>query len=158
MKNIVFRTILLKGEAGTSIDSIEKIETVGGVMQMRIHFSDGTSTDFPVNDVPDTNLINQLIAAQTNDLKTVIRETILTSGWSNNAPYSYTINALGVLSSDNFEVVGYDPTDSADTNNAIKEALGNITYGITSTDTITLIAYNNKPSVDIPIVLRKVVG
>ena len=158
MNNILFRTLMLKGEAGATITSIEKLETSGGVMQMRIHLSDNTFVDFPVNDVPDEDLINQLIAAQTNDLKTVIRETLLSSGWSSSAPYSYTMNAAGVLPSDNFEIVGYDPTDSADTNNAIKEALGYITYGTTSADTITLIAYNNKPLVDIPIVLRKVVG
>lgn len=158
MKDILFKTVMLKGEAGATITSIEKISAEGGVMQMRIHLSDNTSVDFPVNDVPDTELINQLIDAAIAPLETIIRNTLSVASWSDNSPYTYNITVSGVTDQDNFEIVGFDPTDSADTNNAIKEALGYITYGTTSTNTITLIAFSNKPAVDIPIVLRKVVG
>ena len=172
-KDILFKTIMLKGEAGGTITSIEKISAEGGVMQMRIYLSDGSEVDFPVNDVPDTEAINQLIDAAittynndvvqgisdtVEDLTTIVRSTLLAGGWSISAPYSYTLTVSGVTAQDNYEVVGFDPTGTAADDKAIKEALGFITYGTTGAGTITFIAVEDKPLVDIPIVLRKVVG
>ena len=165
MSDIAFKTIMLKGEKGDSIESIEKISAEGGVMKMRVHVSNGTTYDFDVNDVPDTEAIEQMIAARVDplestveDLTTIERDTLLASGWSSVAPYSYTISVSDVTIQDDYEIVGFDPTGSAADDSAIKEALGFITYGTTGAGTITFYAVDNKPSVDIPIVLRKVVG
>lgn len=165
MKDIVFRTVMLKGEKGATIESIEKISAEGGVMQMRINLSDGTSQVFPVNDVPDTELINDLIeaavsgmASTVDDLATTIRATLLASEWSDSSPYTLTISESGVTIQDNYEIVGFDPSGTAEENYNIKEALGFITYGYTGAGTITFYAVENKPTVDIPIILRKVVG
>lgn len=42
MKDIVFKTIMLKGEAGSSISSVEKTGSVGNVDIYTIHFNDDT--------------------------------------------------------------------------------------------------------------------
>lgn len=165
MKDIVFKTIMLKGESGGTIESIEKISAEGGVMQMRMHLSDGSDIDFPVNDVPDTDLINNLIElgiadleASVDGLTTIIKETLSASGWSGSAPYTYTLSVEGATVYDDYEILGFTPTNSPETNKLIKEALAFITYGVTSANTITFYAVEDKPTINIPIVLRKVVG
>ena len=164
MKDVLFRTLMLKGQAGGTIKSIEKIDAEGGVMQMRMTLSDGETIDFPVNDVPDENLINNLIEialapveSTLEDLTDVIETTLSAGNWTSSAPYTYTLSAEGVTAADNYEIVGFTPTASADTNKYIKEALGFITYGETSANTITFYAVEDKPLYNIPIVLRKVV-
>lgn len=154
MKDIVFKTIMLKGERGGTITSIEKLEAEGGVMLMRMTLSDGTVIDFPVNDVPDTDLINNLIS----EALKLVKATVSSSGWSSSAPYTYTLEVDGITAQDDYEIIGFEPTGTASTNKAIKDALAYITYGTTGTNTITLVAVDEKPTVDIPIVLRKVVS
>lgn len=154
MKDIFFKTVMLKGEAGGTITSIEKISAEGGVMQMRMTLSDGQVIDFPVNDVPDTDLIESVI----KEALALIEDTLLANGWSSSAPYTYNLTVEGVTDQDDYEILGFTPTEDPDDNNSIKEALSYITYGVTSADTITFYAVENKPTIDIPIILRKVVS
>jgi len=154
MKDIVFKTVMLKGESGGTIESIEKISAEGGVMQMRMTLSDGRVIDFPVTDVPDTDLIESVI----KEALALVKETLLVNGWSSSAPYTYNLTVEGVTDQDDYEILGFTPTEDPDDNNSIKEALSYITYGVTSADTITFYAVENKPTIDIPIILRKVVS
>lgn len=62
-KNLFFKTLMLKGEAGGTITSIEKIGAQGGVYIFRIHLSDGSHEDFEVDETVDADIVNQLIAA-----------------------------------------------------------------------------------------------
>lgn len=64
-KNIFFKTLMLKGEAGGTITSIEKIGVSGGAYVFRIHLSDGSSEDFEVNETVDTDIVESLITAAT---------------------------------------------------------------------------------------------
>ena len=48
MSNVIFKTILLKGEDGNDIGSIEKTATVGLVDTYTITLTDGTTTTFEV--------------------------------------------------------------------------------------------------------------
>lgn len=154
MKDIVFKTVMLKGESGGTIESIEKISAEGGVMQMRMTLSDGRVIDFPVTDVPDTDLIESVI----KEALALVKETLLVNGWSSSAPYTYNLTVEGVTDQDDYEILGFTPTEDPDDNNLIKEALNYITYGVTSENTITFYAVENKPTIDIPIILRKVVS
>lgn len=61
--NIFFKTLMLKGEAGGTITSIEKIGVSGGAYVFRIHLSDGSHEDFEVDEVIDNEVVNSLIAA-----------------------------------------------------------------------------------------------
>lgn len=165
MKNILFKTLMLKGEAGATITSIEKISASEGVMQMRINLSDGSSVDFPVNDVIDTEAVNQLIEIgirniedTVDDLTHIVKETVYADSWTGAGPYQNVIAVTtGVSPLMDFEILGFTPTGDAETDESIKSALGLITYGNTGNNMITLIATKTKPTVNIPIVLRQVV-
>lgn len=65
MKNLFIKTLMLKGEAGGTITKIEKIGVEGGSYVFRIHLSDGSTEDFEVDEVIDTEIVEQLIAAAT---------------------------------------------------------------------------------------------
>ena len=165
MKNVTLRTIMLKGEAGNSIESIEKIGAEGGVMQMRITFTDGTTHDFPVNDVPDENLIHNIVAEDTQDIRDELEEmttlksiTLLASNWTGAAPYNYQVAISGIEEGDNYEIIGFEPTNNDNLNASIRESLGYITYGLCSDGEMLFVAVETKPFVDLPIILRKVVG
>jgi hypothetical protein len=155
---------MLKGEAGGTITSIEKISAEGGVMQMRIHLSDGDSIDFPVNDVPDTDLINNLIETALQPIEARIDEittpplnvTLAAANWTGAAPYIQTVIVEGVQDGDTYEIIGFTPSLDDTINAAVKESLGFITYGLTDNNSMLFVAVNDKPEVDIPIVLRRV--
>lgn len=165
MKNLLLKTLMLKGESGNSIERIDKISAEGGVMQMRITLTDGSTVDFPVNDVPDTDLINQLIEIGIQDIEDavdglthIVKETVYADLWTGAGPYQNVIAVTtGVSASMDFEIIGFTPTGDAETDESIKSALGLITYGNTGNNTITLIATKTKPTVNIPIVLRQIV-
>lgn len=86
--------------------------------------------------------------------------TIPVSGWTYDTTNNYfynEVNVTGVTASDNFEVVGFTPSNSADDNYMYKLILGAIVYGITSAGKIKFIAYiDSAPTTDVPIVIRKV--
>ena len=162
MKNLTFRTIMLKGAPGNSIKQIDKISASGGVMQMRITLTDDTTVDFPVNDVPDENLIHNIVALDTQDIRaelaevtTLISITLLANNWND---YEYTAAITGVTADDNYEIIGFTPTNDIDLDMQIKEQLGYIVYGVCGAGEITFIAGDDVPDVDLPIILRKVVG
>ena len=48
MKDIVFKTVMLKGESGSSVVSVEKTETSGFTDTYTMTFNDGTSVEFTV--------------------------------------------------------------------------------------------------------------
>ena len=86
--------------------------------------------------------------------------TIPESGWTEDTTNGYwynEVNVTGVTASDNFEVVGFTPSNSADDNYMYKLILGAIVYGITSAGKIKFIAFiDSAPPTDVPIVIRKV--
>lgn len=163
MRDVTFKTLMLKGEAGGTITSIEKISAEGGVMQMRIHLSDGDTIDFPVNDVPDTDLINNLIEIalqpiedHIDEITTPLTVTLAAANWTGEAPYIQTVIVEGVQDGDTYEIIGFTPTLDDTNNAAVKESLGFITYGLTDTNSMLFVAVEDKPEVDIPLVLRRV--
>ena len=92
----------------------------------------------------------------TNPVQPVFYVTVLATGWSGT---SNAVTVQGITSSDNIEIIGFDPTGLSDTQAAtVYEALSLITYGSSSTDTITFYALNGSvPDVNIPLILRKLV-
>lgn len=92
----------------------------------------------------------------TNPVQPVFYATVTSSGWSNE---ENAVTVQGITSTDNVEIVGFNPTGLTPSVAAdVKDALGLITYGDTSTDTITFYALSGTvPTVDIPIILRKLV-
>ena len=82
--------------------------------------------------------------------------TLEAESWSGSAPYTYAYTKSGVNSNDSFEIIGFTPTNDDSDNETIRECLAYITYGTTSSNTITFVACTDVPTVDLPIVLRKV--
>lgn len=92
----------------------------------------------------------------TNPVQPVFYATVTASGWSGT---SNAVTVSGITSSDNIEIVGFNPTGLSSTQAAaVWEALSLITYGSTSTNKITFYALNGTvPDVNIPLILRKLV-
>lgn len=86
----------------------------------------------------------------------VFYATALANNWSGT---SNQVTVSGITSSDNIEIVGFNPAGLSSSQAAdVYEALSYITYGATSTNTITFYALNGTvPNVDIPLILRKLV-
>ena len=91
-----------------------------------------------------------------SQVQPVFYATVAASGWSGT---SNQVTVQGITSSDNIEIVGFNPTGLSSSAAAdVYEALSYITYGTTSTNKITFYALNGTvPNVDIPIILRKLV-
>ena len=92
----------------------------------------------------------------TTPAQPVFYATVAANGWSGT---SNAVTVQGITASDNVEIVGFNPTGLTPSVAAdVKDALGLITYGDTSANTITFYALSGTvPSVDIPIILRKLV-
>lgn len=87
----------------------------------------------------------------------VISITIPANMWFPNIDYWYTkVDVSGVTSSDNYEIVGFTPSSTMANNAIIKEQLGYITCGETTTDSIKFVAVKQAPTIDLPIVIRRV--
>lgn len=88
-----------------------------------------------------------------------ISVTISASGWTEDTTNNYWYNDVtvsGVTASDNYEIVGFTPSSTFSDNDNIKNQLGCVTYGVTSTDNIRFIASWQCPIINISIILRKV--
>lgn len=86
------------------------------------------------------------------ELTTLTPITLLANTWSAGV---YTATVAGVTTSDNYEIIGFTPTNDIDDDTAIKEQIGYILYGVCGSGTITFYA-SDEPDVDLPILLRKV--
>lgn len=106
MKDIVFKTIMLKGEAGSSVSSIEKISSELNVDTYRITFSDGTSQEFTVTNGTSIESIEKTATSGLQDTYTIT----LTDG------STYTFQVMNGEDAALYEVptnsvVGWDSSD-----------------------------------------------
>ena len=140
--DIIFKTIMLKGEAGSSIASIEKTSTVGLVDTYTITLTDGTiggtfevkngtlsSFDDELSDVSENAVQNKVIKSAIDDLDSrvdaledVSIDTELDSTSTNAVQNKAIKNAIDGLTA---EDIAFDNTDtglaSTDVQNAIKD-------------------------------------
>lgn len=96
------------------------------------------------------------ITAINNNLSAIKSITIPSSSWSGSVPYTNTVTVNGIAASQNWEIVGFTPTGNTASDKAIRKALGFIAYGTTATNKITFTCLEDKPTVNLPIVIRKV--
>lgn len=108
------------------------------------------------NKLIDLNALSTFKTYMEELIPSVFYVTVPANGWSNEAN---AVTVQGITATDNVEIVGFNPTGmSTSAAAAAKDALGLITYGDTSANTITFYAVSGTvPSVDIPIILRKLV-
>jgi len=83
--------------------------------------------------------------------------TFSSSGWTGEAPYEQTVALDGVLSTD-VPIVDIDMSkaDTTDSGNALAEAWNCIGRVTASDGAVTAFCYNEKPTVDITVVLKVV--
>lgn len=125
-------------------DSIQALQDLTGTHTTRLTTL-GTSID---NNATNITKINTALTTKSI--------TIPSSAWSGSAPYTNTVTKNGIKASDNWEIVGFTPTGNTASDIAIKEALGFIAYGTTEENKITFTCLEDKPTVNLPIVIRKV--
>ena len=100
------------------------------------------------------SIANNVISTTAGGGQDIYNVTIPASGWSGT---SNAVTLQGVNAGDDIEILGINVTGMTGTQiqNA-RTALELITYGTTSTNTVTFYALGNVPSVDIPITMRRV--
>lgn len=83
--------------------------------------------------------------------------TFLSNGWSATAPYSQTVSVQGILVTD-VPIVDVDLSgvETSDTGIALKEAWNFIDRVTAENGTVTAYCYEEKPTVNVPIVLKVV--
>ena len=109
MKNILYRAILLKGDAGTYITSIEKTGSVGNVDTYTIHFSDGT----PDYSFEVTNGYSIISIEKTSTLGNIDTYTVTLD---NGETYTFDVHNANVADS----MTAQDETTVAPSINAVK--------------------------------------
>lgn len=103
----------------------------------------------------NVTISNNVISAQTTvGGQSIYNATITAAGWSGT---SNAVTVNGIVAGDDVEIVGINPNGLTDSQKiAAKNALYLITYGVTSTNTITFYALDGLPNVDIPVTIRKI--
>ena len=109
MKDIVFKTIMLKGEAGSSISSVEKTGSVGNVDTYTIHFNDDTP-DFTFE---VTNGYSIISIEKTSTLGNIDTYTVTLD---NGETYTFTVTNANVVNS----MTAADETTTAPSIAAVK--------------------------------------
>lgn len=119
MKDVFFKTIMLKGESGAHVSSFVKTSTVGNVDTYTITYDDGTTEEFTVTNGNGIYSIDKTSSSGLIDTYTITYENGDTSTFeitngANGAP-GYEIPAGSIIYYDNNDVPqGYEPSFNPD--------------------------------------------
>lgn len=161
---------------GNGIQKIEKTATNGTVDTYTITYQNGTATTYTVNNGlgiqsiaktgssggVDTYTItygNNQTSTFTvqNAVTATLYGTFSASGWSSSAPYTQTISVSGLSAADNpIADVNMSGVTTSDAANALLEAWASVGYLETGNGTVKAYCYSNKPTVNIPVILKVV--
>lgn len=94
------------------------------------------------------------IALNTKAETASYKTTLLASGWSGSAPYTQTVNVSGILATDEPFIDVY--LEGVSDGTAIIEAWAVVGRVSTANDSITAYCYEEKPEVDIPVLMKVV--
>lgn len=135
----------IDGENGNGIVSVEKTGTVDNVDTYDITFTDGTATSFDI-----TNGVTVIKSEKTD-----YTCTFTADGWSKSMPYTQTVLIAGMTAEINPRI---DVIISDTISLGLKEeaAFACVTRGETGDGTITLYCYDEKPSVDLNVMIEVV--
>lgn len=137
--------VLAEGTNGRGITSIDKTSSVDNVDTYTITYSDTTTGSFDV-----TNGITT-VSTDKVDYTCVFKAT----DWSSSAPYTQTVSVAGITADINPRI---DIIVSDGVSLGIKEeaSFACVTKGITGDGTLTLYCYEEKPTVDMNIMIEVV--
>lgn len=115
MKDVFFKTLMLKGESGAHVSSFEKVSTVGNVDTYVITFDDGTTEEFTVTNGNGIESIEKTGTSGLIDTYTITYEdgdtdTFEITNGSNGAP-GYEVPAGTIVYYDDDDTPqGYEPS------------------------------------------------
>ena len=137
--------VLAEGTNGRGITSVDKTSSVDNVDTYTITYSDTTTSNFDI-----TNGITT-VSTDKIDYTCVFKAT----DWSSSAPYTQTVNVAGITEAINPRI---DIIVSDGVSLGIKEeaAFACVTRGITGDGMLTLYCYEEKPTVDMNIIIEVV--
>lgn len=137
--------VLAEGTNGRGITSVDKTSSTDNIDTYTITYSDTTTSNFDV-----TNGITT-ISTDKVDYTCVFKAT----DWSSSAPYTQTVNVAGITANINPRI---DIIVSDGVSLGIKEeaAFACVTRGVTGDGTLTLYCYEEKPTVDMNIIIEVV--
>lgn len=78
------------------------------------------------------------------------------NNWSFSAPYTYGIIMGPETDNYDYELVGFESTGDPDLDAIIAEQYEYISYGVTVNGIAIFIAYSYRPTVNIPVILRRI--
>lgn len=84
--------------------------------------------------------------------------TLPANGWSSAAPYTQTVTVDGIKETDEWPILDVNMTNvtDGDTGTALIEAFGLVGRAKTNEGSITVFCYEEKPTVDLPVILKVV--
>ena len=137
--------VLAEGTNGRGITSVDKTASVDNVDTYTITYSDTTTSSFDVT--------NGITTVSTDKIDYTC--TFKATDWSSSAPYTQTVNVAGITAAINPRI---DIIVSDGVSLGIKEeaAFACVTKGITGDGTLTLYCYEEKPTVDMNIMIEVV--
>ena len=137
--------VLAEGTNGRGITSVDKTSSVDNVDTYTITYSDTTTSNFDVT--------NGITTISTDKIDYTC--TFKATDWSSSAPYTQTVNVTGITADINPRI---DIIVSEGVSLGIKEeaAFACVTRGVTGDGTLTLYCYEEKPTVDMNIMIEVV--
>lgn len=137
--------VLAEGTNGRGITSIDKTSSADNIDTYTITYSDTTTSSFDVTNgitTVSTDKVDYTCTFKAND-------------WSSSAPYTQTVNVAGITVDINPRI---DIIVSDGVSLGIKEetAFACVTKGVTGDGTLTLYCYEEKPTVDMNIIIEVV--
>ena len=137
--------VLAEGTNGRGITSVDKTSSVDNVDTYTITYSDTTTSSFDVT--------NGITTVSTDKVDYTC--TFKVTDWSSSAPYTQTVNVAGITADINPRI---DIIVSDGVSLGIKEeaAFACVTRGVTGDGTLTLYCYEEKPTVDMNIMIEVV--
>lgn len=137
--------VLAEGTNGRGITSVDKTSSVDNVDTYTITYSDTTTSSFDVT--------NGITTVSTDKIDYTC--TFKATDWSSSAPYTQTVNVTGITADINPRI---DIIVSDGVSLGIKEeaAFACVTRGVTGDGTLTLYCYEEKPTVDMNIMIEVV--
>ena len=137
--------VLAEGTNGRGITSVDKTSSADNIDTYTITYSDTTTSNFDV-----TNGITT-VSTDKIDYTCVFKAT----DWSSSAPYTQTVSVAGITADINPRI---DIIVSDGVSLGIKEeaAFACVTRGVTGDGTLTLYCYEEKPTVDMNIMIEVV--
>lgn len=174
-----YEIALQHGFEGSEADWLASLHATSATVNGQNRDANGnitlTAGHIPVSDEAGAETVAQRLSGLNSELQTRISSadalsaigqkastasfsaTLSTGGWSTSAPYTQTVSVSGLLATDDpFVDVSLSGVSDTDAANALLEAWGFVGRVSAGAGTLTACCYEEKPAVEIPVILKVV--